>query len=184
MILPIACHTYLESYDTHLKFGLYGNHLSASYKASQFCWHSATACIKHRIWHLVLRMQIEILYSLAAHRVTRRASFGTLCPPCGMIYRAIRLPYLWYWPSFVQPVLISTPFSTYFVHISHAPYEYLQIPVCVIYYIYVHTSYLSRTPQIYLCKFFLAGVNFYRFNAKNWHFRQILREKVAFFLQI
>ena len=32
--------------------------------------------------------------------------------------------------------------------------------------------------------FFLAGVNFYRFNAKNWHFRQILREKVAFFLQI
>ena len=31
------------------------------------------------------------------------------------------------------------------------------------------------------CKFFLAGVNFYRFNAKNWHFRQILREKMAFF---
>ena len=27
-------------------------------------------------------------------------------------------------------------------------------------------------------------VNFYRFNAKNWHFRQILRKKVAFFLQI
>ena len=31
------------------------------------------------------------------------------------------------------------------------------------------------------CKFFLACVNFYRFNAKNWHFWQILREKVAFF---
>ena len=30
-------------------------------------------------------------------------SFGTLCPPCGMIYRTIRLPHLWYWPSFVQP---------------------------------------------------------------------------------
>ena len=30
-------------------------------------------------------------------------------------------------------------------------------------------------------KFFLAGVNFYRFNAKNWYFRQILRKKVAFF---
>ena len=29
--------------------------------------------------------------------------------------------------------------------------------------------------------FFLTGVNFYRFNAKNWHFRQILCEKVAFF---
>ena len=29
-----------------------------------------------------------------------------------------------------------------------------------------HTSYLSRTPRIYSCKFFLAGVNFYRFNAK------------------
>ena len=31
---------------------------------------------------------------------------------------------------------------------------------------------------------FLVGVNFDRFNAKNWHFRQILREKVAFFLNI
>ena len=29
--------------------------------------------------------------------------------------------------------------------------------------------------------FFLAGVKFYRFNAKNWHFRQNLREKLAFF---
>ena len=48
-----------------------------------------------------------------------------------------------------------------------------------------HTWYLSRIPRIYPCKFFLAHVNFYRFNAKNWHFRQILREKVAFFfLQI
>ena len=33
-----------------------------------------------------------------------------------------------------------------------------------------HTSYLSQTPRIYSCKFFLAGVNFYRFNAKNWQF--------------
>ena len=47
-----------------------------------------------------------------------------------------------------------------------------------------HTSNLSRIPRVYPCKFFLAGVNFYRFNAKNWHFQQILREKVAFFLQI
>ena len=45
----------------------------------------------------------------------------------------------------------------------------------------IHTWYLSRTPRICSCKFFLAGVNFYRFNAKNWHFRQILREKLAFF---
>ena len=37
---------------------------------------------------------------------------------------------------------------------------------------------------VYSCKFFLAGVNFYRFNAKNWHFRQILREKVAFFTDL
>ena len=34
----------------------------------------------------------------------------------------------------------------------------------------VHTWYLSRTPRICSCKFFLAGVNFYRFNAKNWQF--------------
>ena len=47
-----------------------------------------------------------------------------------------------------------------------------------------HTSNLSRIPRIYPCKFFLAGVNFYRFNAKNWHFRQILRKKVAFFTDL
>ena len=33
-----------------------------------------------------------------------------------------------------------------------------------------HTSYLSRTPRIYSCKFFWADVNFYRFNANNWQF--------------
>merc|ERR1711963_1390549 len=33
---------------------------------------------------------------------------------------------------------------------------------------FFHTSYLSRTPRIYSCKFFLAGVNFFRFNAKIW----------------
>ena len=33
-----------------------------------------------------------------------------------------------------------------------------------------HTSYLSRTRGRCPCKFFLAGVNFYRFNAKNWRF--------------
>ena len=30
--------------------------------------------------------------------------------------------------------------------------------------------YLSRTPRIYSCKIFLAGVIFFRFNAKNWQF--------------
>ena len=44
-----------------------------------------------------------------------------------------------------------------------------------------HTSYLLQAPRVYSCKFFLAGGNFYRMNAKNWYFRQILREKVAFF---
>ena len=33
-----------------------------------------------------------------------------------------------------------------------------------------HTWYLSREPREFSCKFFLAGVNFYRFNAKNWQF--------------
>ena len=47
-----------------------------------------------------------------------------------------------------------------------------------------HISYLSRAPRVYSCKFFLAGVNFYRFNAKNWNFRQILREEVAFFTDL
>ena len=35
---------------------------------------------------------------------------------------------------------------------------------------YSHTWYLSREPREFSCKFFLAGVNFYRFNAKNWQF--------------
>ena len=48
----------------------------------------------------------------------------------------------------------------------------------------IHTSYLSRTRGLCPCKFFLAGVNFYRFNAKIWHFRQILREKLAFFTDL
>ena len=39
-------------------------------------------------------------------------------------------------------------------------------------------------PRVYPCKFFLTSVNFYRFNTKNWHFRQILREKVAFFTDL
>ena len=48
-----------------------------------------------------------------------------------------------------------------------------------------HTSYLSREPWVYPCKFFLAGVNSYRFNAKNWHFWKILREKKgAFFTDL
>ena len=37
---PIACLTYLESYGTQLWFGLSGNHFSASYKASDFCWQT------------------------------------------------------------------------------------------------------------------------------------------------
>ena len=52
-----------------------------------------------------------------------------------------------------------------------------------IYFMIIYSN-LSRKPREYPCKFFLAGVNFYTFNAKNWHFRQILSEKVVFFLQI
>ena len=37
-ISPKANHTYLESYDTQLSFGLSGNHFNASIEASEFCW--------------------------------------------------------------------------------------------------------------------------------------------------
>ena len=50
-----------------------------------------------------------------------------------------------------------------------------------------HTWYLSRTPRIYLCKFFLAGVNFYRFNPKNWQFTvyfAVITQKIGNFLCI
>ena len=36
----------------------------------------------------------------------------------------------------------------------------------------------------YIRVIFFGRCNFYRFNAKNWHFRQILREKVAFFTDL
>ena len=39
-----------------------------------------------------------------------------------------------------------------------------------LWYVQNHTWYLSRAPREYPCKFLLAGVNFYRFNAKNWQF--------------
>ena len=51
----------------------------------------------------------------------------------------------------------------------------------------IHTSYLSRTPRIYSCKFFLAGVIFYRFNAKNWQFTVyfgVITQKIGNFLCI
>ena len=48
----------------------------------------------------------------------------------------------------------------------------------------LHTSYLSRTPRIYSCKFFLAGVNFYRFNAKNLQFTVYFVTMLNFFFYI
>ena len=50
-----------------------------------------------------------------------------------------------------------------------------------------HTSYLSREPRVYPCKFFLAGANFYRFNAKNWQFTvyfAVITQKIGNFLCI
>ena len=44
-----------------------------------------------------------------------------------------------------------------------------------------HTSYLSQTPQTCLCKEKLPGVNFYRFNAKNWRFFTDLTRKIGVF---
>ena len=51
----------------------------------------------------------------------------------------------------------------------------------VIYSIFPYLIYLSRNPRIYPCKFFLAGVNFYRFNAKNWQFNVYIVVIYAFF---
>ena len=54
-----------------------------------------------------------------------------------------------------------------------------------------YTSYLSRTPRTYSCKFFLAGVNFTdltrkigifdRFYAKKWRFFTDLTQKIGIF---
>ena len=50
-----------------------------------------------------------------------------------------------------------------------------------------HTWYLSREPREYPCEFFLAGVNFYRFNLKNWQFTvyfAVMTQKIGNFLFI
>ena len=46
-LLPIASHSNLESYGTQLWFGLSGNHFSASYKASDFCWQNRLEFLEH-----------------------------------------------------------------------------------------------------------------------------------------
>ena len=48
-----------------------------------------------------------------------------------------------------------------------------------------HTWYLSLAPWAYPCKFFLAGVNFYRFNANNLQFTvyfAVITQKIGNFL--
>ena len=60
----------------------------------------------------------------------------------------------------------------------------ITIIVLVIIIMQIHTSNLSRIPRIYPCKFFLAGVNVYRFNAKNWHFDRFYVKKWLFFTDL
>ena len=48
----------------------------------------------------------------------------------------------------------------------------------------VHIPDICHRHHRHVCVKKLPGVNFHRFNAKNWHFRQILREKVAFFTDL
>ena len=50
-----------------------------------------------------------------------------------------------------------------------------------------HTWYLSLAPWAYPCKFFLAGVNFYRFNANNLQFTvyfAVITQKIGILLCI
>ena len=44
---PVACHTCLESLCISGQFQLSGNHFSASYKASDFCWQTRLCCLQH-----------------------------------------------------------------------------------------------------------------------------------------
>ena len=57
-------------------------------------------------------------------------------------------------------------FSKSFPAKSRWMVEYLIYVCCCC----LHTWYLSRAHKRGSCNFFLAGVNFYRFNAKNWQF--------------
>ena len=99
------------------------------------------------------------------------------------IDRAAAVPF----PFFLVNLCLNFSFSLFFVVLSlnHIPDDlwvlHLYDETVGVEWIENHTWYLSQTPQTCLCKKILHGVNVYRFNAKNWHFRQILREKVAFF---
>ena len=54
-----------------------------------------------------------------------------------------------------------------------------------LHWLVTHTWYLSWSPRTCPCKFFLAGVNFNRFNAKNWqftvYFAVITQKKLAIY---
>ena len=46
-LLPIPCLTYLESLCISGQFKLSGNHISASYEASEFCWQIGLNFLQH-----------------------------------------------------------------------------------------------------------------------------------------
>ena len=92
-----------------------------------------------------------------------------------MITTIIMIDIIWnFSPPLSHPGRGSFPSNSWTMDMALSKYKYTKGKLW-------HTSNLLRIPRVYPCKFFLAGVNFYRFNAKNCHFRQILREKVAFF---
>ena len=67
--------------------------------------------------------------------------------------------------------LLSTMFKTILSSVFLMAFFFFNIKlISKIWTDYSHTSYLSRKPREFSCKFFLASVNFYRFNAKNWQF--------------
>ena len=100
--------------------------------------------------------------------MTYPGSFGTLCPPCGMIYRVIRLPYLWYWPSFVQPFSHISSLSIYIVQFSPTSFEFSPLSKKYLNF-YVFSDHLKFS-QIFLnCEL----VSFQHFNLWVHSFRVV-----------
>ena len=62
---PIACHTFLESSDTQLSFGLSGNHFSASYEAPEFCWQIGLNFLQHlRTCHICICFSVQSYFTI------------------------------------------------------------------------------------------------------------------------
>ena len=65
--VPKAFHSYLESYDTQLSFGLSKKHFSASCEASEFCWQIGLNFLQHLRPYLIQSIFLQLIFLMQSH---------------------------------------------------------------------------------------------------------------------